>query len=61
LNRPSSRNSRPIINVGIIERSDGLFNLLSGSRTRARLRIWLEPRRLVQRYLTTNPRGYIGC
>ena len=61
MNRPSSRHSRPISNVGIIERSDGLFNLLSGSRARAPLRIWLEPRSLVWRYLTTNPRGYTCC
>jgi N-acetylglucosaminyldiphosphoundecaprenol N-acetyl-beta-D-mannosaminyltransferase len=45
-----------------------LFNFLSGSRARAPLwmqraglewawRIWLEPRRLFWRYLTTNPRA----
>jgi N-acetylglucosaminyldiphosphoundecaprenol N-acetyl-beta-D-mannosaminyltransferase len=45
-----------------------LFNFLSGSRPRAPLwmqqiglewawRIWLEPRRLFWRYLTTNPRA----
>jgi UDP-N-acetyl-D-mannosaminuronic acid transferase (WecB/TagA/CpsF family) len=45
-----------------------LVNFLSGSRTRAPLwmqqaglewvwRIWLEPRRLFWRYLTTNPRA----
>ena len=48
----------------------GLFNFLSGSRTRAPLwmqrvglewawRIWLEPRRLFWRYLTTNPRALL--
>jgi UDP-N-acetyl-D-mannosaminuronic acid transferase (WecB/TagA/CpsF family) len=46
----------------------GLFNFLSGSRVRTPLwiqhaglewarRIWLEPRRLLWRYLTTNPRA----
>lgn len=52
--------------VGVIKTSGGLFNFLSGSRTRAprwmqdvglewAWRIWLEPRRLLWRYLTTNP------
>ncbi|MEH2622544.1 N-acetylglucosaminyldiphosphoundecaprenol N-acetyl-beta-D-mannosaminyltransferase [Bradyrhizobium sp. AZCC 1719] len=55
-------------NVGVIKTAGGLFNFLSGSRTRAPLwmqhaglewawRIWLEPRRLFWRYLTTNPRA----
>jgi N-acetylglucosaminyldiphosphoundecaprenol N-acetyl-beta-D-mannosaminyltransferase len=55
-------------NVGVIKTSGGLFNFLSGSRRRAPLwmqnmglewawRIWLEPRRLFWRYLTTNPRA----
>ena len=55
-------------NVGVIKTSGGLFNFLSGSRTRAPVwmqqaglewawRIWLEPRRLFWRYLTTNPRA----
>jgi hypothetical protein len=54
--------------VGIIKTSGGLFNFLSGSRQRAPRwmqdaglewvwRIWLEPRRLFWRYLTTNPRA----
>jgi N-acetylglucosaminyldiphosphoundecaprenol N-acetyl-beta-D-mannosaminyltransferase len=54
--------------VGIIKTSGGLFNFLSGSRARAPRwmqdaglewiwRIWLEPRRLFWRYLTTNPRA----
>src|SRR3954464_6436487 len=54
--------------VGVIKTSGGLFNLLSGSRARAPVwmqkaglewawRIWLEPRRLFWRYLTTNPRA----
>ena len=55
-------------NVGVIKTSGGLFNFLSGSRVRAPVwmqhaglewawRIWLEPRRLFWRYLTTNPRA----
>lgn len=55
-------------NVGVIKTSGGLFNFLSGSRARApkwmqnaglewMWRIWLEPRRLFWRYLTTNPRA----
>ena len=57
-----------LFNVGVIKTSGGLFNFLSGSRTRAprwmqqaslewAWRIWLEPRRLFWRYLTTNPRA----
>ena len=54
--------------VGVIKTAGGLFNFLSGSRRRAprwmqdaglewAWRIWLEPRRLFWRYLTTNPRA----
>jgi len=57
-------------NVGVIKTSGGLFNFLSGSRARAPLwmrriglewawRVWLEPRRLFWRYLTTNPRALL--
>jgi N-acetylglucosaminyldiphosphoundecaprenol N-acetyl-beta-D-mannosaminyltransferase len=57
-----------LCNVGVIKTSGGLFNFLSGSRVRApkwmqaaglewAWRIWLEPRRLFWRYLTTNPRA----
>jgi N-acetylglucosaminyldiphosphoundecaprenol N-acetyl-beta-D-mannosaminyltransferase len=57
-----------LTNVGVIKTSGGLFNFLSGSRARAPRwmqciglewvwRIWLEPRRLFWRYLTTNPRA----
>jgi exopolysaccharide biosynthesis WecB/TagA/CpsF family protein len=57
-----------LLNVGVIKTSGGLFNFLSGSRVRAprwmqqaglewAWRIWLEPRRLFWRYLTTNPRA----
>ena len=55
-------------NVGVIKTSGGLFNFLSGSRTRAprwmqnvglewAWRLCLEPRRLFWRYLATNPRA----
>ncbi|MCA1454369.1 WecB/TagA/CpsF family glycosyltransferase [Bradyrhizobium sp. BRP22] len=55
-------------NVGVIKTSGGLFNFLSGTRPRApqwmqnvglewAWRVWLEPRRLFWRYLTTNPRA----
>ncbi|HEY4987936.1 MAG TPA: WecB/TagA/CpsF family glycosyltransferase [Bradyrhizobium sp.] len=55
-------------NIGVIKTSGGLFNFLSGSRSRAPLwmqqaglewvwRVFLEPRRLFWRYLTTNPRA----
>ena len=57
-----------LTSVGVIKTSGGLFNFLSGSRARAPVwmqnvglewawRIWLEPRRLFWRYLTTNPRA----
>jgi N-acetylglucosaminyldiphosphoundecaprenol N-acetyl-beta-D-mannosaminyltransferase len=57
-----------LFNVGVIKTAGGLFNFLSGSRVRAPRwmqgvglewvwRIWLEPRRLFWRYLTTNPRA----
>jgi len=59
-----------LFNVGVIKTSGGLFNFLSGSRARAprwmqgvglewAWRIWLEPRRLFWRYLTTNPRALL--
>src|SRR5664279_2802973 len=57
-----------LYNVGVIKTSGGLFNFLSCSRARApqwmqkmglewAWRIWLEPRRLFWRYVTTNPRA----
>ena len=57
-----------LLNVDLFKTSGGLFNFLSGSRTSAPRwmqqaglewvwRIWLEPRRLFWRYLTTNPRA----
>jgi N-acetylglucosaminyldiphosphoundecaprenol N-acetyl-beta-D-mannosaminyltransferase len=53
-------------NVGLIKTSGGLFDFISGKNTRApewmqraglewAYRIYLEPRRLVWRYLVTNP------
>jgi exopolysaccharide biosynthesis WecB/TagA/CpsF family protein len=55
-------------NVGVIKTAGGLFNYLSGSRSRAprwmqhlglewSWRVLIEPRRLLWRYLTTNPRA----
>ncbi|WFU42438.1 WecB/TagA/CpsF family glycosyltransferase [Bradyrhizobium sp. CB82] len=57
-----------LTNVGVIKTAGGLFNFLSGSRSRApkwmqtiglewAWRTLLEPRRLFWRYLTTNPRA----
>ena len=57
-----------LCNVGVIKTAGGLFNFLSGSKPRAPVwmqkiglewawRIWLEPRRLFWRYVTTNPRA----
>jgi len=57
-----------LTNVGVIKTAGGLFNFLSGSRSRApkwmqtiglewAYRTLLEPRRLFWRYLTTNPRA----
>ena len=60
--------SSRLSNVGVIKTSGGLFNFLSGSRVRApdwmqkiglewAWRIGQEPRRLLWRYLVTNPRA----
>ncbi len=57
-----------LTNVGVIKTAGGLFNFLSGSRSRAprwmqavglewAYRTMLEPKRLFWRYLTTNPRA----
>ena len=62
--------SSRLSNVGVIKTSGGLFNFLSGSRSRAPKwmqniglewvwRIGQEPRRLLWRYLVTNPRALI--
>ena len=60
------RNRARLGNVGIIKTSGGLFDFMSGRNSRAPdwmqriglewvYRIWLEPRRLLGRYLMTNP------
>lgn len=59
-----------LTNVGLVKTSGGLFNFLSGSRSRAPewmqraglewlWRIKQEPRRLLWRYLTTNPHAML--
>lgn len=61
-----SRNRHRLTGVGLIKTSGGLFDFLSGAKSRApglmqRLglewfyRMMLEPKRLGRRYLTTNP------
>lgn len=61
-----SRNKEKLTGVGVIKTSGGLFDFLSGHNSRApqwmqdfglewAYRVWLEPRRLLWRYLTTNP------
>jgi N-acetylglucosaminyldiphosphoundecaprenol N-acetyl-beta-D-mannosaminyltransferase len=60
------RNRSRLRDVGLIKTSGGLFDYLSGKNTRApswmrstglewAYRMYLEPRRLAGRYLTTNP------
>lgn len=60
------RNRARLANVGVIKTSGGLFDFMSGKNSRAPdwmqraglewvYRIWLEPRRLLGRYLMTNP------
>lgn len=55
-------------NVGLVKTSGGLFNFIAGVNRRApgwmqqwglewAHRLWLEPRRLFWRYLTTNPQA----
>ena len=62
----SIRNCQRLTNVGLIKTSGGLFDFLAGRNTRAPAwmqafalewlyRLALEPRRLIFRYLTTNP------
>jgi len=57
-----------LTSVGIIKTSGGLFDFISGKNARAPAwmqaaglewlyRVWLEPRRLATRYLTTNPQA----
>lgn len=60
------RNRERLRNVGLIKTSGGLFDFLSGAKKRApqwmqrwglewAYRVYLEPRRLIGRYLVTNP------
>ena len=62
------RNIDRLTDVGVIKTSGGLFDFMSGKNARAPAwmqstglewlyRIWLEPRRLAKRYLTTNPQA----
>lgn len=62
----SIRNRERLTNVGLIKTSGGLFDFVSGRNARAPVwmqsvglewlhRLALEPRRLIYRYLTTNP------
>lgn len=62
------RNLDRLTNVGVVKTSGGLFDFLSGKNRRAPgwmqacglewlYRMWLEPRRLAIRYLTTNPQA----
>lgn len=63
-----ARNIDRLTGVGVIKTSGGLFDFLSGKNSRAPnwmqraglewiYRIWLEPRRLAMRYITTNPQA----
>lgn len=60
------RHAKRLTSVKIIKTSGGLFDFMSGAKKRApkwmqaigmewAYRVWLEPRRLFKRYLTTNP------
>jgi N-acetylglucosaminyldiphosphoundecaprenol N-acetyl-beta-D-mannosaminyltransferase len=62
----AARNRERLTNVGVVKTSGGLFDFLSGRNRRAPMwlqaaglewlhRLALEPRRLLLRYLTTNP------
>jgi len=62
------RNIERLTGVGVIKTSGGLFDFISGKNSRAPAwmqavglewlyRVWLEPRRLAMRYLTTNPQA----
>ena len=64
------RNRQALNEVGVIKTAGGLFDFLSGRRSRAPrwlqevglewlYRTWLEPRRLAMRYLTTNPHALL--
>ncbi len=62
------RNIDRLTGVGVVKTSGGLFDFISGKNSRAPhwmqasglewlYRLWLEPRRLAVRYLTTNPQA----
>lgn len=62
------RNLDRLAGVGVVKTSGGLFDFISGKNSRAPAwmqkaglewlyRVWLEPRRLAVRYLTTNPQA----
>lgn len=62
------RNIERLTGVGVVKTSGGLFDFISGKNSRAPhwmqasglewlYRLWLEPRRLAVRYLTTNPQA----
>lgn len=62
------RNIDRLTGVGVVKTSGGLFDFISGKNARAPAwmqaaglewlyRVWLEPRRLAMRYLTTNPQA----
>lgn len=64
------RHREALTRVGLVKTSGGLFDFLSGMRSRAPrwvqesgfewlYRTWLEPRRLLRRYLTTNPHAIL--
>jgi N-acetylglucosaminyldiphosphoundecaprenol N-acetyl-beta-D-mannosaminyltransferase len=64
------RNRHRLLHVGVIKTAGGLFDFLSGRRSRAPrwmqaaglewlYRTMLEPRRLTMRYLTTNPHALL--
>src|SRR5690606_24880736 len=63
-----ARNLDRLTGVGLVKTSGGLFDFISGKNKRAPgwmqacglewlYRMWLEPRRLAMRYLTTNPQA----
>lgn len=62
------RNLGRLTGVGVVKTSGGLFDFISGKNPRAPgwmqacglewlYRVWLEPRRLAMRYITTNPQA----
>ena len=65
-----NRHKDALSGVGIIKTSGGLFDFLAGAKGRApawvqklgfewRYRLMLEPRRLLKRYVTTNPHALL--